>query len=197
MKVSDNCLQNEDLMSILNVTENEAEDIAIDDFSLIPQVGQWIDIKGDDFKWEICFEAAKGSDKNGDGEIILASKIQPDLLIKQKEDSSTDNLEKIYDSLVSISNKYLERIKEKSERSRWKNTKNNWNIICSSILSAGLQSVSLAEKQEDLLKKDIETFVNDRNFYTRLGIPYKRGYLFSGKVLLMFNEAWNWKIFFD
>ena len=41
--------------------------------------------------------------------------------------------------------------------------------------------MALDQPQEELLKRDLETFLADRDFYARIGLPYRRGYLFSGK----------------
>ncbi|KAI8803299.1 P-loop containing nucleoside triphosphate hydrolase protein, partial [Cladochytrium replicatum] len=43
-----------------------------------------------------------------------------------------------------------------------------------------IESVALDKTQELLLHRDLTTFHNDKEFYNRLGIPYKRGYLFTG-----------------
>ncbi|PKK77312.1 P-loop containing nucleoside triphosphate hydrolase protein, partial [Rhizophagus irregularis] len=43
-----------------------------------------------------------------------------------------------------------------------------------------LDSVALDESQEILLKKELDTFINDKAFYDRIGIPYRRGILLYG-----------------
>jgi ATP-dependent 26S proteasome regulatory subunit len=44
-----------------------------------------------------------------------------------------------------------------------------------------LNSIALDYKQEKLLKKELETFINDRKFYENLGIPYRREILLYEK----------------
>ncbi|KAI9022011.1 P-loop containing nucleoside triphosphate hydrolase protein, partial [Hyaloraphidium curvatum] len=44
----------------------------------------------------------------------------------------------------------------------------------------GLRSVALDRAQEDVLLRDLERFAGDREFYAKIGMPYRRGYLFSG-----------------
>ncbi|RKP05461.1 P-loop containing nucleoside triphosphate hydrolase protein, partial [Thamnocephalis sphaerospora] len=44
-----------------------------------------------------------------------------------------------------------------------------------------LESVALIKEQEDELSHDLNTFLEDRDFYSRVGLPYRRGYLFYGK----------------
>ncbi|RGB37493.1 P-loop containing nucleoside triphosphate hydrolase protein [Rhizophagus diaphanus] len=45
----------------------------------------------------------------------------------------------------------------------------------------GLNSVALDESLEKLLKKELDLFVNDKDFYERVGMPYRRGILLYGK----------------
>ncbi|PKY61784.1 hypothetical protein RhiirA4_487260 [Rhizophagus irregularis] len=45
----------------------------------------------------------------------------------------------------------------------------------------GLESIALDMQQELLLKKELNSFKNDRKFYEKLGLPYRRGILLYGK----------------
>ncbi|RKP28195.1 P-loop containing nucleoside triphosphate hydrolase protein, partial [Syncephalis pseudoplumigaleata] len=44
-----------------------------------------------------------------------------------------------------------------------------------------LESVALTKEHETLLNHDLNTFLRDRDFYERVGLPYRRGYMFHGK----------------
>ncbi|RIB15666.1 hypothetical protein C2G38_1971383, partial [Gigaspora rosea] len=44
-----------------------------------------------------------------------------------------------------------------------------------------LETVVLDEPQEILLKKELDYFVNDKEFYKGIGVPYRRGFLLYGK----------------
>ncbi|RIA93895.1 P-loop containing nucleoside triphosphate hydrolase protein, partial [Glomus cerebriforme] len=44
-----------------------------------------------------------------------------------------------------------------------------------------LDSVALDESHERLLKKELDTFVSDKDFYGRIGMPYRRGILLYGR----------------
>ncbi|ORX92083.1 P-loop containing nucleoside triphosphate hydrolase protein, partial [Basidiobolus meristosporus CBS 931.73] len=44
-----------------------------------------------------------------------------------------------------------------------------------------LDAVSLERCNEDLLKLDLEAFLNDKDFYQQLGLPYRRGILLYGR----------------
>ncbi|RGB42339.1 P-loop containing nucleoside triphosphate hydrolase protein, partial [Rhizophagus diaphanus] len=65
--------------------------------------------------------------------------------------------------------------------SRYERSKNRWNFVQTLTSSRGLDSVALNESQENLLKKELETFANDKSFYERIGVPYRRGILLYGK----------------
>ncbi|KAI8621760.1 P-loop containing nucleoside triphosphate hydrolase protein, partial [Chytriomyces sp. MP71] len=56
-----------------------------------------------------------------------------------------------------------------------------WSWVQNLRSVRGLSSVALDDTQETLLHRDLETFARDREFYKRMGLPYRRGYLFSGK----------------
>ncbi|CAG8728467.1 11189_t:CDS:2, partial [Funneliformis caledonium] len=44
-----------------------------------------------------------------------------------------------------------------------------------------LDTVALDEPLELILRKELETFINDKSFYERIGLPYRRGILLYGK----------------
>lgn len=56
-----------------------------------------------------------------------------------------------------------------------------WVWICSLYEVQGLQTVALSLQNEQLIQKDLETFVRNKGFYKRIGAPYVRGYLLYGK----------------
>ncbi|KAI8900601.1 P-loop containing nucleoside triphosphate hydrolase protein, partial [Globomyces pollinis-pini] len=45
----------------------------------------------------------------------------------------------------------------------------------------GLDCICLDQSQDAMLRKDLNNFMQDKDFYARMGMPYRRGYLFSGK----------------
>ncbi|CAG8741494.1 8470_t:CDS:1, partial [Gigaspora rosea] len=57
----------------------------------------------------------------------------------------------------------------------------NWNRVQFLSDLNGLETVVLDEPQEILLKKELDSFVNDKEFYKRIGFPYRRGFLLYGK----------------
>ncbi|RIB04061.1 P-loop containing nucleoside triphosphate hydrolase protein, partial [Gigaspora rosea] len=77
---------------------------------------------------------------------------------------------------------YLESLKKRNKiRARYERHSGNW-IRRQSLLSfRDLETVALDEAQENLLKIELDTFVNDREFYEKTGLPYRRGFLFYGR----------------
>ncbi|PKC03910.1 P-loop containing nucleoside triphosphate hydrolase protein, partial [Rhizophagus irregularis] len=66
-------------------------------------------------------------------------------------------------------------------RSRYERSESYWHYVQTLSSARGLDSIALDESQEILLKKELETFVNDKSFYERIGMPYRRGILLYGK----------------
>jgi DNA replication protein DnaC len=96
---------------------------------------------------------------------------------------STDNnsVDEIYTLLSDLANFYIEFQKKESGRFRYENNRSHWIQIQKLSSCRGLDSIALDIKQESLLKKELETFVNDRKFYEKIGIPYRRGIMLYGK----------------
>ncbi|KAI9247203.1 P-loop containing nucleoside triphosphate hydrolase protein [Phascolomyces articulosus] len=70
----------------------------------------------------------------------------------------------------------------KQSRSRYDySASGKWVRICSLYENQGLQTVALCPKSEALIAKDLNTFIQNKSFYKRIGAPYVRGYLFHGK----------------
>lgn len=92
---------------------------------------------------------------------------------------------------------YNEQVKRSQERrSRYNySASGKWIRICPlHAMQNGLHTVALRSESEAMLKKDIDTFVRNKDFYKRIGAPYTRGYLFhgrpgTGKTSLVFAMA--------
>ncbi|KAJ3204671.1 hypothetical protein HDU67_009360 [Dinochytrium kinnereticum] len=56
----------------------------------------------------------------------------------------------------------------------------SWSFVHALHSSRGIMSVALDEAQEEMLSRDLEAFFGDQEFYKRMGMPYRRGFLFSG-----------------
>ncbi|CAG8760634.1 35317_t:CDS:1, partial [Racocetra persica] len=70
------------------------------------------------------------------------------------------------------------------KRKKFDNHKHNegyWHRVQYLSDLNSLESVVLDEPQEILLKKELDFFINNKEFYKRIGLPYRHGFLFYGK----------------
>ncbi|GBB86669.1 hypothetical protein RclHR1_13040005 [Rhizophagus clarus] len=83
--------------------------------------------------------------------------------------------------LNDITLEYLEFIKNYNGYYKYENNQAHWMQIHKLTSCRELDSIALKEKNEKLLQKEIETFINNKLFYEKIGIPYRRGILLFGK----------------
>ncbi|CAG8662229.1 8999_t:CDS:2 [Rhizophagus irregularis] len=93
---------------------------------------------------------------------------------------SSTSIDIITDYLNEITRSYLETQKKVKVRSRYERNGHYWYRVQTLSCVRNLDSVALDESQEILLKKELDTFINDKAFYDRIGIPYRRGILLYG-----------------
>ncbi|CAG8818618.1 24221_t:CDS:2, partial [Racocetra persica] len=107
-------------------------------------------------------------------------KAMPSIYLTTVEDSKT-SVDSISEFINEVTRSYLEAQKKDKIRARYERTDGYWYRVQSLSSIRGLETVALDEKQEQLLKKELDTFVSDKEFYGRIGMPYRRGFLFFGK----------------
>ncbi|KAJ3277772.1 mitochondrial chaperone, partial [Borealophlyctis nickersoniae] len=91
-------------------------------------------------------------------------------------------LEWMQQTLNGITKLYLDQQSKRRARGRYERGRGGGWYRSSDIHACrGLGSVALDRLQQQLLKKDLESFHSDKAFYERMGLPYRRGYLFSGR----------------
>lgn len=152
------------------------------DFNILPDNDQeiFIEYEGNKFKTKYKVpDDLKNKIVNQENFVELhPTKPLPSIFLSNIDNS---NVKAIYDFLSDLTSKYLELQKKSSSRYRYENNESRWSKI--QILSScrGLDSVALDEKNEVLLNKELEMFINDKEFYERVGMPYRRGILLYGK----------------
>lgn len=102
------------------------------------------------------------------------------LLSLNNKDNSKTNMNKVKDLLDDLTKFYLDVQRKENGRFRYENTESRWHRIQKLSSCRGLDSVALDKNQEILIKKEITTFVNDKKFYEKTGMPYRRGILLFG-----------------
>ncbi|ORY00989.1 P-loop containing nucleoside triphosphate hydrolase protein [Basidiobolus meristosporus CBS 931.73] len=89
-------------------------------------------------------------------------------------------MDKVIRFIQATTRAHLIEQKDDRVRSRYERGAYGWESIQTLTLSRGLDTVCLDKSNEDLLKHDLETFLADKEFYQRIGLPYRRGILLYG-----------------
>ncbi|KAJ3035217.1 hypothetical protein HK097_004262, partial [Rhizophlyctis rosea] len=101
---------------------------------------------------------------------------------KDAEPLPEPTLEWMQKTLTHITKLYLEQQSKSRARARYERGRGGgWYHSSEIHASRGLSSVALDSPLEKLLLHDLSNFHTDKSFYERMGLPYRRGYLFSGK----------------
>ncbi|KAJ3202538.1 mitochondrial chaperone [Entophlyctis luteolus] len=163
--------------------------ISIPHFHIMPLNDRELQIEHDDAKFICQFDMSQQAQNNDQGDKKKSERAadplinrEPPILIR-RIDEETASLEWMQNFLNKISKVYAKQQASKKKRARYERPADCswWSWVQNLHSCRGLSSVALDETQETLLLKDLETFAKDKDFYKRMGLPYRRGYLFSGK----------------
>ena len=160
--------------------ENQDE---ILDFNILPQHYATCEIIYEGHKYQISFNQQQEQNNDhgngGGGGGGNHKKVPPSLIVTTMEARDVAWFTKF---LKDVTGLYKANEASKKERGRWELDENgNWFYVLKLHGNRGLESVALDEEQEKLLQRDLDTFLADHDFYARIGLPYRRGYLFHGK----------------
>ncbi|CDH53032.1 mitochondrial chaperone bcs1-b [Lichtheimia corymbifera JMRC:FSU:9682] len=179
-------------------------------FDMIPHPGQACTIQHGECTFQIMFQEQRRSPPN-----ITDSKSSSSAAASSSSSPSQPSPIQIsmkgcreQGATISVLSTFLERIAhdyitytEEAKRSQERRSRYNysasgkWIRICPlHAMQNGLRTVALRSESEVILKKDLDTFVRNKDFYKRIGAPYTRGYLFhgrpgTGKTSLVFAMA--------
>ncbi|RHZ61236.1 hypothetical protein Glove_349g111 [Diversispora epigaea] len=106
-------------------------------------------------------------------------KLRPSIYLSTVRNSS-DSVRAMSKFLNEVTRAFLEKQIELKKRSRWEYNE-CWEYVQALSTNRGLDTVALDEEYEELLKKELDAFVKNKDFYARIGIPYRRGILLHGK----------------
>ncbi|KAJ3194744.1 hypothetical protein HK101_001971 [Irineochytrium annulatum] len=160
----------------------------IPEFNILPRGDSTLQIEHEGAKFEIYFERAENADEGADAKKKLDRNEdsiinqEPPIIIQRIDDEEV-TLEWMQNILNEVTRLFHKHQKEKRSRARYErhSSYNYWQHVQNLRACRGLTSVALDRVQEELLTRDLETFHSDETFYKRMGLPYRRGYLFSGK----------------
>ncbi|KAI9331746.1 hypothetical protein BDR26DRAFT_841135 [Obelidium mucronatum] len=178
-------------------SESEQEEDGVDvsqvdipHFNILPRGDRELEIEHDGCKFIVQFDLSGNANNNDNGgddkknhrEVNPMINREPPILIR-RVDNEVATLEWMQDFLNKVSKLYAKDQCSKKRRARYERPADYsyWTFVQNLRSVRGLSSVALDKTQEELLLKDLETFTNDKEFYKRMGLPYRRGYLFSGK----------------
>jgi SpoVK/Ycf46/Vps4 family AAA+-type ATPase len=167
----------------VNSYDDDDDDCAPPKFNILPEKDQQITIEYKGKKFDVSFNMPadqEKKDENSNHRSYNRNKPKPSIFITIAEESAT-NVEAMNDFLNEVTRSYLEDQKKEKVRSRYERNGSYWCHVQSLSSIRGLDTVALDEPHEKLLKKELETFINDKEFYQRIGMPYRRGIILYGK----------------
>ncbi|KAJ3126615.1 hypothetical protein HK098_007370 [Nowakowskiella sp. JEL0407] len=170
------------------VAEKFKEDLqrAVLDFSLLPHNDDPVTIKHEGVEFEIWFEEAyqNSLEESNDGNKRKTEKtkiFEPTICVAALNNKQI-TLQWMYNWLIRITREYYKnQIFEGDFRGRYEYRDGYWNYMCKLHDSRGIKSVALDYDTEMLLRKDLNSFLASKHFYARIGVPYKRGIMLSGR----------------
>ena len=172
---------------ILKVTKNNnKQDFnIISNSSILPENNQSVIIEYNNNKFYIEYkipenEQVNKNNYNNNSVTIITQENYPSIFISTVKNSKM-NVESINKFLVEVLNFYIENKKKINGRFRYENSNSKWVQVQKLSASRGLDSIALDFEEEQLLKKELDTFINNKLFYENIGMPYKRGILLYGK----------------
>ncbi|KAJ1562163.1 hypothetical protein HK096_001456 [Nowakowskiella sp. JEL0078] len=85
--------------------------------------------------------------------------------------------------LIRVTREYMRHQYGKESRGRYEYrvTEEYWTYMSELHSNRGIQSVALDLDTEVLLRKDLNSFISSKKFYSNIGVPYKRGIMLSGR----------------
>ncbi|KAI8895554.1 hypothetical protein BC833DRAFT_600900 [Globomyces pollinis-pini] len=164
-----------------------AEDCEHLDFNLLPRDDSTIEINHEGETYLVWFDQPANTNEDGSRttkvELLHA---EPTMFVRRKKsenDTENDtNVAKMYDWLLKVSRLYDRYLANSDELKRYEyEDENGWTVANTLHISRGLDCLCLDKAQGMLLRQDLDNFMKDKDFYSRMGIPYRRGYLLSGK----------------
>ncbi|KAJ3115281.1 hypothetical protein HDU96_000903 [Phlyctochytrium bullatum] len=169
-----------------NACDSDDDNLDMPEFNILPRGDDELEIEYEGATFKVYFEQQQdeNSDENKkkkEEDSLLHQ--EPPIVIRRIDKGEPVDLAWMQAFLQQVTTSFLRAQKEKRSRARYERhaTYSYWHHVQNLRASRGLDSVALDRVQEELLRRDLETFHSDAEFYKRMGLPYRRGYLFSGK----------------
>ncbi|CAG8593751.1 26918_t:CDS:2 [Gigaspora margarita] len=161
----------------------------VPDFNILPEKKQQIIIEYKDHKFNVVYKLQETDKNNNNPQPLLYYKTlldpMPSIYLSIINNGSSLNtrldVNAITEFIYEVTHSYFKAKEKHYRRSRYKRKEGNWIRVQYLSDLNGLETVVLDEPLEILLKKELDSFVNDKEFYKRNGIPYRCGFLLYGK----------------
>ncbi|KAJ3005194.1 hypothetical protein HKX48_000811 [Thoreauomyces humboldtii] len=183
--------------------DSDDDEVDIPKFNILPRGAKPLLIEHEDCTFEILFELspeeAADTKSKATTSNELRKRLEPNIIIRraleverekdEEEGKSSSTVVQRPDPTIAymqmtlgkVTKSYTEQRAQRKTRARYVRGMNGgWYWSSEITASRGLDSVALDLRQEDMLRRDLKTFMDDKAFYVRMGLPYRRGYLFSG-----------------
>ncbi|KAF0412039.1 P-loop containing nucleoside triphosphate hydrolase protein [Gigaspora margarita] len=173
-----------------NSKKHESDEIP--DFNILPEKKKQVNIQYRGRKFSIMFEQ-QDKDKNNNNNNPLYPRPHPyykvpdqmpSIFLSITNDSYSNakiDVNAISEFISKISSSYFKEKEKNHKCARYKCNEGYWHRVQYLSDLNSLESVVLDEPQKILLKKELDFFINNKEFYKRIGLPYRRGFLFYKK----------------
>lgn len=163
-------------------------DIKIIDATLAPNDSTRIKIQN----FEVWFDNMEPSDaKELDNSCVY---------IRYVGSNSKIDIQWMYNWLLRIvrDHKVYQNKRDYPQKFLFDESQNQWIKQCDIFTQKTWDSLILEQETKNFIKNDINTFLQQKEYYKQLGIPYKKSYLLygkpgTGKTSLIYTLAWTLK----
>ncbi|KAM3581293.1 hypothetical protein VKS41_006118 [Umbelopsis sp. WA50703] len=175
-------------------------------FNVVPDLNQAVEIQYEGLQFSARFiENDKPSneaqrDLNTPDDLAsrkLGPAPEPPIQIWCKPQQGLATVEQLSTIISRIAKEYMELMdtQKKTVRSRYEySASGKWTRVCNLPDIRGLETVALPREHETLLERSLDSFENSKDFYARIGSPWRKGILLygcpgTGKTSLVFAIA--------
>ncbi|CAG8822891.1 2334_t:CDS:2, partial [Gigaspora margarita] len=150
------------------------------DFNILPEKKQQIKIEYRGCKFNVVYKLKENENNNNQPQPQSYYYKVPDLvpsifLSVINNDSSPNNkldVNAITEFINEVTSSYFKTKEKNHKRAQYKRNEGNWNRVQLLSNLNGLETVVLDEPKEKLLKKELDSFVNDKEFYKKIDLYY-------------------------